>query len=94
MCIWIGGDLFSKIVEHGKYTEVQAVRACRQLALALKHIHSVNVIHRDLKPENILLTSNSIDADIKICDFGLSKLLKGHQNVMRTVCGYVKNTIN
>lgn len=85
-----GGDLFSQIVEHGKYSEAQAVRACKQLASALQWIHSKGVTHRDLKPENILLTSNSIDADLKVADFGLSKLLKGHQHVMKTICGTCK----
>ena len=32
------------------------------------------VIHRDLKPENVLLTSSSDDSDIRILDFGLSKI--------------------
>jgi len=33
------------------------------------------VCHRDLKPENLLLTTNGSDADVKIADFGLSKVL-------------------
>ena len=32
------------------------------------------VIHRDLKPENILMTSSGDDGDIRILDFGLSKI--------------------
>ena len=32
------------------------------------------VIHRDLKPENILMTSDGDDGDIRILDFGLSKI--------------------
>ena len=31
------------------------------------------ICHRDLKPENFLLSDNSIDAEIKLIDFGLSK---------------------
>lgn len=82
-----GGDLFSQIVEHGKYSEKKAAKACRQLASALLHIHQCGVTHRDLKPENLLLTTPNIDADLKVADFGLSKLIKGHQHPMRTVCG-------
>lgn len=82
-----GGDLFTKIVSEGKYSEKRAVRCCKQLASALQWIHKQGITHRDLKPENILLTSDSIDADIKVADFGLSKLMKGHQHFMRTVCG-------
>ena len=66
-----GGDLFSKIVEQGKYSEREAVRCCRQIAEALVYMHSCGVIHRDLKPENILLINTSIDSDLRIADFGL-----------------------
>jgi serine/threonine protein kinase len=82
-----GGDLFSKIVQQGKYTELQAVRCCRQIAEALQYIHSCGITHRDLKPENILLLDDGLEADIKLADFGLSKILNGVNDVMRTVCG-------
>jgi len=42
-----------------------------QILRGLKYIHSANVLHRDLKPSNILLNSN---CDLKICDFGLSRV--------------------
>ena len=43
-----GGDLFSQIVEHGKYSEAEAVKCCRQLAEALQHIHACGITHRGL----------------------------------------------
>ena len=82
-----GGDLFSKIVEQGKYSEREAVRCCRQIAEALVYMHSCGVIHRDLKPENILLLDSSMDSALKIADFGLSKIVSSIDDVMRTVCG-------
>ena len=82
-----GGDLFSKIVEQGKYSEREAVRCCRQIAEALVYMHSCGIIHRDLKPENILLLNSSLDSDLKIADFGLSKIVSSIDDVMRTVCG-------
>jgi serine/threonine protein kinase len=33
------------------------------------------VAHRDLKPENILMVENSEETDLKIVDFGLSKII-------------------
>lgn len=33
------------------------------------------------------MTENSIDADIKVADFGLSKLIENDNAVMKTVCG-------
>jgi len=82
-----GGDLFSKIVSVGNYSEKQAQKACQQLASALIWIHEKGVTHRDLKPENILLATDSLESDIKVADFGLSKLMKPNQEIMKTVCG-------
>jgi serine/threonine protein kinase len=44
-----GGDLFSRIVEDGSYTEQRAATLLRQLASALVYIHSLGITHRDLK---------------------------------------------
>lgn len=82
-----GGDVFSYIVESGKFSEELAVKVCKELALALKHIHSKGVVHRDLKPENILLGTRDPKAPVKVADFGLSKLMRSEDHTMRTVCG-------
>lgn len=47
-------------------------RVMRELAEALSHAHSENVIHRDIKPSNILLDVNGRPM---LTDFGISKLL-------------------
>lgn len=82
-----GGDLFSRISQEGSYTERRAAVLLKQLAEALKYIHSLGITHRDLKPENILLSHKGADAHVKIVDFGLSKLVKDSQLLMTTVIG-------
>ncbi|ETE71602.1 Aldehyde dehydrogenase, mitochondrial [Ophiophagus hannah] len=47
------------------------------IALALQHCHSLNIAHRDLKPENLLFKDNSLDAPVKLCDFGFAKIDQG-----------------
>ena len=42
-----------------------------QVAYALYHLHSHDVIHGDLKPENILITE---EGDVKVIDFGIARL--------------------
>lgn len=37
----------------------------------------MNIAHRDLKPENFLFVSKAEDSDLKIIDFGLSKIMDG-----------------
>jgi mitogen-activated protein kinase 1/3 len=39
---------------------------------ALNILHTTKVFHRDIKPGNILIDS---ECNIKICDFGLSRVL-------------------
>ncbi|MDY6905911.1 MAG: AAA family ATPase [Thermodesulfobacteriota bacterium] len=46
------------------------------LADILGHLHKENVIHRNIKPQNILI--NHISRKIWITDFGISYLLKHH----------------
>ena len=43
----------------------------KQLICVMAYIHSRGFVHRDLKTQNILLDKN---LDIKMCDFGLTKL--------------------
>ncbi|KAK3514719.1 hypothetical protein QTP70_028331 [Hemibagrus guttatus] len=47
------------------------------IAQALEHCHSLNIAHRDLKPENLLFKDNSLDAPVKLCDFGFAKIDQG-----------------
>ena len=71
-----GGDLFSYLENrHFRLTEKRASIIIHQMATAVYYMHSFGVVHRDLKPENVLMTSNDEDSDIRILDFGLSKIL-------------------
>ena len=44
-----------------------------EIILAVEAIHKANIVYRDLKMENILLSKSG---HVKICDFGLSKVVK------------------
>lgn len=52
-------------------------RACdfvRQVAEGLQCASDIGMVHRDIKPANLLLKNDSIDALVKISDFGLARL--------------------
>eukprot|EP01100_Stratorugosa_tubuloviscum_P000389 TRINITY_DN1084_c0_g1_i1.p1 TRINITY_DN1084_c0_g1~~TRINITY_DN1084_c0_g1_i1.p1 ORF type:complete len:295 (-),score=67.79 TRINITY_DN1084_c0_g1_i1:822-1706(-) len=80
-----GGELFDKIVEKGNYTEKDAAQLVIKIVNAIDYLHEQNIAHRDLKPENLLLKSPEDDTEVKLADFGLSKIV-GAQAMM-TACG-------
>jgi calcium/calmodulin-dependent protein kinase I len=60
----------------------------RTILEAVKFIHGCGIVHRDLKPENLLFLTPAEDADIMICDFGLSKVMEEEKlNLLTEICG-------
>ncbi len=70
-----GGELFERIVKNEYFNEQLAAKTFKMILMALNYCHSQNIVHRDLKPENFLYQSADEDSDLKIIDFGLSKIL-------------------
>lgn len=74
-----GGELFDHLMQKGSFSEKEASKIIRQILEALKYLHSLGIVHRDLKPQNILceLDSRGSIAQVKVTDFGLSKIMMG-----------------
>ena len=54
----------------------------KQIAEGIKYLHQYGIIHRDLKPENISITRQNNFDEIKIMDFGLSKILASTEKMV------------
>ena len=68
---YIDGQSLSDVVKkRGKLPEAEAVGYIRQVAEALKYVHSLNRLHLDIKPGNIMLGK---DGKAVLIDFGASK---------------------
>lgn len=80
------GDLGKMIYDNGPLTEEFGKTLSIQLLSALGYLHANNITHRDVKPDNILI--NSYDPlEVKLTDFGLSKIIDSDQTFLRTFCG-------
>jgi serine/threonine protein kinase len=82
------GDL-ARIIKTNKlnqtpFKEAEIVQWFISIALALKYIHSQNILHRDIKSANIFLTSSG---EAKLGDFGISKTLSTEDELAKTVIG-------
>ncbi|XP_076577594.1 serine/threonine-protein kinase 17A [Chaetodon auriga] len=84
-----GGEIFNQCVsdrEDEAFSEEDVKRLMRQILEGVSFLHQNNIVHLDLKPQNILLTSSSPLGDIKIVDFGLSRMVSSHQE-LREIMG-------
>ncbi|XP_066539223.1 serine/threonine-protein kinase 17A [Hoplias malabaricus] len=78
-----GGEIFNQCVAERDeaFKEDDVKRLLRQILEGVCFLHKNNVVHLDLKPQNILLTSNHPLGDIKIVDFGLSRIVSNNQEI-------------
>jgi len=69
-----GGELFDRIIDAGRFTEVHAAIVMQQMLRAIYYMHLNRLCHRDLKPENFLFVSkDDIEKNtLKVIDFGLA----------------------
>lgn len=97
----LGETLFPVVFRRTvQFMEPEVAHIAAQVSNALAFCHSQRVAHRDIKLENVLVASVSVDLvpdqggawqtcelyDVKLCDFGLAKILQG-TNTTRTAVG-------
>lgn len=68
----VQGSTLSQLVQQGgPVPDLEACRIMTDVAEALAHAHSKDVIHRDIKPPNIMVQANG---HVFVMDFGLARL--------------------
>ncbi|MHC5055505.1 MAG: serine/threonine-protein kinase [Planctomycetota bacterium] len=78
-----GEDLAKILARQGKFPERRALEIARDIARALGHASSRDLIHRDVKPQNIMIMP---DGTPKLLDLGLARSA-GDQDTRLTQAG-------
>lgn len=81
-----GGNLVEFMKKRKTLNEKIASTLFKQLISGLKYLHDNHIVHRDLKPQNLLLSTPD-NLNLKLIDFGLSKLCKSPNIKMKTKTG-------
>jgi serine/threonine-protein kinase len=78
------GQTVAKLIRAGgPIPAKRAVGIAVKIAAALQAAHETGVVHRDLKPENVFLAQVTGLEEVKVVDFGASRLL-GASRITRT----------
>ncbi|KXN90505.1 Protein kinase DC2 [Leucoagaricus sp. SymC.cos] len=76
-----GGELFTHLRRAQRFTSDVTRFYLSTIVLAIRYLHSFNIIYRDLKPENLLLDSRGY---LRLTDFGFAKVVDDRT---WTLCG-------
>ena len=75
---FIEGKTLRERMWDGRFTVLEALDVCAQVAGALQKAHASGLIHRDVKPENLMLDD---EGHVKVLDFGIAKQVASDPSV-------------
>jgi len=70
-----GTTLSDYLKSRTSMSEKSTAKIIYQIANGINYLHSIDVVHRDIKPSNVILLRVGNKLQVKIIDFGLSKIL-------------------
>ncbi len=77
VCDYLEGEELAALLERrGPLPPTVAVAITRQVCKGLEAAHDNGVIHRDLKPANVFLVGDGSQPDVRVLDFGLSRIVE------------------
>ena len=82
-----GRNLATELNQTREVGAVRAISILIQVLDALEVAHTHGIVHRDLKPENVFLVRHGLEDDVKVLDFGISKVLDKRMTVTGVILG-------
>lgn len=79
------GDLYAKLKEKHKFSELEISLILSQIIKGLDFLHQNGVMHRDIKLDNILISEMSPRIRLKIADFSLAEFIDENNHFSK--CG-------
>ncbi|KAL7410822.1 kinase-like domain-containing protein [Mrakia frigida] len=83
----VGGELFTRIVSKGTFSEKDAQEVVHSILSAVAYLHSHDIVHRDLKPENLLYHSTNANSKLILADFGMAQHLSPPDQLLTSAAG-------
>jgi serine/threonine protein kinase len=82
----LNGEPLSACIERLGHLDFESTaRIMTDAAKALAKAHALHIVHRDFKPDNVILAkTDEHDAEVKVLDFGIAKLLGSLDEVRPT----------
>ncbi len=86
VCDYLEGEELADLLHRrGPLPPTTAVSIVRQICSGLEAAHDKGVIHRDLKPANVFIVGDGTKPDVRVLDFGLSRIVDvGEGSVTQT----------
>jgi serine/threonine-protein kinase len=85
MELLLGRDLEAELLARGCLPMEEAIDVILQACEGVAEAHAVGLVHRDLKPGNLfIMRRRDGSPQVKVLDFGISKLLRRDDNVSLT----------
>ena len=86
-----GQSLASYLSDNAKMAEDTLIHVLLQICSGLSYAHQLGFVHRDLTASNIIMIGDPEICEVKIIDFGLSKIFGDAQNTL-TQTGFIIGT--
>jgi serine/threonine-protein kinase len=97
MELLLGETLFERIRKRRRFPQNEAIEIALQILAATAAAHKEGIVHRDLKPGNVIIVrEENAEGEyfdrIKVCDFGLAKVLDADPEESATAANLIVGT--